>query len=415
MFSLSTVKSFCFSKPTLNVRKDLYFRFLFVKVRCSRIKNDFRSKVYMFTHEFHPRYESFKNSNNVKQHSAKILKTWSQQVEFLLADRIRRSLQLVFLYKKWWGDFMTKLYLRRLTCSILKPKKIWFTACLAPLFTWDKNRINEEEFLRLKNEIDNVKTFIEELSDKNTSENQVKYECSCTCKRCRNLSDNDWSVFYTGRNFKILRKEHVDYPGQELYVYKIYGKFPDVSANDFFRVQLDINYRKEWDPNSIKLHIVESDDESNSDILYWEFLFPRMFYNRDYVCNRRYDIDQDNKQFTIINESIEHPLCPEKPPIHRVKEYWSHIVIRSTSNSLDEPGIEFTILYFDNPELSIQNYIFLYYAIAGMTDYIEKQRNAAKKLSKIRIDLEKKNLESIAENKSKKDTQQSAKKRILLL
>lgn len=61
-----------------------------------------------------------------------------------------------------------------------------------------------------------------------------------------------------------------------------------------------------------------------------------MFYNRDYVCNRRYDIDQDNKQFTIINESIEHPLCPEKPPIHRVKEYWSHIVIRSTSNSLDE-------------------------------------------------------------------------------
>lgn len=50
-----------------------------------------------------------------------------------------------------------------------------------------------------------------------------------------------------------------------------------------------------------------------------------------------------------------------------------------------------------------------------MTDYIEKQRNAAKKLSKIRIDLEKKNLESIAENKSKKDTQQSAKKRILLL
>lgn len=148
MFSLSTVKSFCFSKPTLNVRKDLYFRFLFVKVRCSRIKNDFRSKVYMFTHEFHPRYESFKNSNNVKQHSAKILKTWSQQVEFLLADRIRRSLQLVFLYKKWWGDFMTKLYLRRLTCSILKPKKIWFTACLAPLFTWDKNRINEEEFLR---------------------------------------------------------------------------------------------------------------------------------------------------------------------------------------------------------------------------------------------------------------------------
>ena len=54
-----------------------------------------------------------------------------------------------------------------------------------------------------------------------------------------------------------------------------------------------------------------------------------MFYNRDYVCNRRYKVDEERKLMTIVSESVEHPSCPEKPPVHRVKEYWSHIVIKS--------------------------------------------------------------------------------------
>ncbi len=62
----------------------------------------------------------------------------------------------------------------------------------------------------------------------------------------------------------------------------------------------------------------------------------RMFYNRDYVYNRRFVIDEDKKMMTVVNESVEHPLCPERPPVHRVKEYWSHIVIRPTGDSFDE-------------------------------------------------------------------------------
>lgn len=57
----------------------------------------------------------------------------------------------------------------------------------------------------------------------------------------------------------------------------VYGKWDDVTANDLFQVQIDCKYRKEWDTNSVQLYVVDSDAESNSDVLYWEFLFP--------VCN----------------------------------------------------------------------------------------------------------------------------------
>lgn len=58
------------------------------------------------------------------------------------------------------------------------------------------------------------------------------------------------------------------------YSIAVFGQFKDVSASDFFQVQIDTDYRKEWDSNSVELQVVDSDTLSNSDILYWEFLFP---------------------------------------------------------------------------------------------------------------------------------------------
>ena len=106
---------------------------------------------------------------------------------------------------------------------------------------------------------------------------------------------------------KIWRKEHEKYKGQGLYVYKgsvycrtrtvisllklfnsflflffifipVFGRWNEVTANDFFQVQIDCKYRKEWDPNSVQLYVVDSDSKSTSDVLYWEFLFPVSIY-----------------------------------------------------------------------------------------------------------------------------------------
>ena len=57
-----------------------------------------------------------------------------------------------------------------------------------------------------------------------------------------------------------------------------------------------------------------------------------MFSNRDYVFNRRYLIDKEKNIIVIINRSTEHPIIPEKPKIHRVKIYWSCMVIKADTD-----------------------------------------------------------------------------------
>lgn len=53
-----------------------------------------------------------------------------------------------------------------------------------------------------------------------------------------------------------------------------------------------------------------------------------MFSNRDYVFNRRYMIDTQTKVIIIVNKITEHPSCPEKPELYRVKDYWSFMTIK---------------------------------------------------------------------------------------
>lgn len=65
-----------------------------------------------------------------------------------------------------------------------------------------------------------------------------------------------------------------------LYAYKVYGSFDDVSAEDFLQVQIDIDYRKEWDHTAKQLTVIETDPENSigqkgtCDILYWEMIWP---------------------------------------------------------------------------------------------------------------------------------------------
>lgn len=75
----------------------------------------------------------------------------------------------------------------------------------------------------------------------------------------------------------------------------------------------------------------------------------KLFANRDYVFNRRFFVDRNRKLIIIVNKSIVHPFSPKQPNIQRVNDYWSCMVIRSTSNSLRTPGIEYVLTYFENP------------------------------------------------------------------
>ncbi len=52
------------------------------------------------------------------------------------------------------------------------------------------------------------------------------------------------------------------------------GRFTDISAKSFFRVQLDLEYRKVWDKYVIQLDCVERDDDNGSEVIHWVTHFP---------------------------------------------------------------------------------------------------------------------------------------------
>lgn len=89
---------------------------------------------------------------------------------------------------------------------------------------------------------------------------------------------NSWQPFIERQDMLIWRKEEPDSGG--LFAYKVYGSFSDVTADDFLQVQIDVDYRKQWDPTAQELKIIETDPKSelsinhSTDIIHWEMIWP---------------------------------------------------------------------------------------------------------------------------------------------
>lgn len=57
-------------------------------------------------------------------------------------------------------------------------------------------------------------------------------------------------------------------------MFVVYGKYHDVAAKDFLKVQIDTDFHKTLDNTATNLKVVEQDSASNSDIVYWEMKWP---------------------------------------------------------------------------------------------------------------------------------------------
>lgn len=102
----------------------------------------------------------------------------------------------------------------------------------------------------------------------------------------------------------------------------------------------------------------------------------KLFSNRDYVFNRRYFVDSSRKLIIIVNKSTTHPACPRNPNNQRVKDYWSYMVIRSTSSSFKNPGVEYVLTYFDNPGIVLPPTITSWVAQKQMPEFLNKMHLA---------------------------------------
>ena len=64
-------------------------------------------------------------------------------------------------------------------------------------------------------------------------------------------------------------------------MYKMYGKFHDVSLDEFLSVQLDTSsFRRSWDTNTNECKVIDTKMDDGSVVYYWDVKWPSFFANR---------------------------------------------------------------------------------------------------------------------------------------
>lgn len=262
------------------------------------------------------------------------------------------------MYTKLWDEHALRELLKKMRQNFAKRGKQFLLGALG-VYNWERNRIPESSLRNHKEDLD----YVMVLKEKTNWEDW-------------NSSYDSWSPFIKKSDLNVWRRLHPT----GFFEYKVYGSYNDVSASDFLSCQVDIDYRKTWDTTAVVLESVERDPEpnTNSDIIYWEMLWPKFFSNRDYVFKRRYLIDNDNKYMVIVSESTEHPDYPPTDSKFRIADYYSCMVIRPYTE-INDVGVEFCLTYFDNPGVNIPQYVTTWVAMKAMPDFLEKLRIAAKK------------------------------------
>ncbi len=74
-------------------------------------------------------------------------------------------------------------------------------------------------------------------------------------------------------------------PG-DLFEYKVLGRVQDLTPLEFFQTQIDLEYRKVWDNLVLSLDVIDHDQTSHTDLVYWTMRFPYPLYPREYILAR---------------------------------------------------------------------------------------------------------------------------------
>ncbi|KAJ8317587.1 hypothetical protein KUTeg_005491 [Tegillarca granosa] len=184
------------------------------------------------------------------------------------AHQIRRTLKFGSFYRNVYGDKCFMQLFNKFGGSKLRNAKVKF--CFAAvLFSWDKEKVSDME----------INSTIEDM-------NEIEHIEQLHLKHPEYMKS--WELVIDREHLKLWRKPLPT--STYLYEYKVYGTFYDISAQSFFDIQVDLEYRKKWDKLAIQLDIVDKDQQSGSEVVHWVTHFPYPMYSRDYVYVRRWEV-----------------------------------------------------------------------------------------------------------------------------
>lgn len=337
-------RALSFSRPKFNLQHPLGFRRRFSWGALSELISQLRSAV-----------------NNK---FLLLVALFGNQFNAIAAQRIRRALQILNLYNNLGYDrTMVKNIVERMGAAL--PKKLRsepFGILLgAAFFTWEKERISDDELTKVSDEIAHIQRM-------NRSQNTSVVDSESYLTEWEKIID---------KGYLMLWRKPI--PNSYLYEYKVYGTFHDLPARAFFAVQVDLEFRRQWDKLVISLDVIDREDESGSEVVHWIMHYPYPMYSREYIYVRKYKVDYEKKLMVIVNRSIDHPSRPVNSKYVRVNTYLSNMVIKPHT-SFDENGFDYVLTYYDDPKAAFPSVAYNWMANTGVPDFVEKLHTAAQLL-----------------------------------
>uniref|UniRef100_A0A0N4U396 Phosphatidylcholine transfer protein n=1 Tax=Dracunculus medinensis TaxID=318479 RepID=A0A0N4U396_DRAME len=165
-----------------------------------------------------------------------------------------------------------------------------------------------------------------------------------------------------------------------LYEYKCSGSYRnirDVCARDFIDAQIDLDYRKSWDPNAITLELLNENIEECSETVRWIVKFPFPFYPREYIFLRQRCYDAE--KVVISSSAVGPEQYPSTENCVRVTTYQS-IMIVNFHGTIDDKGLDYILTYYENPECNLPSYIYNWVVNSAGPFFLQRAYNAAKEL-----------------------------------
>lgn len=317
------------------------------------------------------------------------------QVENVTVQKLRRTHGIASLYSRIYEQERLLEILRAMLrrCRLQSKKLVFSGAILTQVnsYDWTKEKLIGSDLSDYYGEIDFCQHLLEKTITCNQCGNRHRIEkeveqisyCHCSTRPDSvygvETDGLPWRPFIERKDIIVWRMENPKHKG--MYVYKMYGRFCDVSAEEFLSVQLDMSeFRRSWDTNTAECHVVDATDDG-SVVYYWEVNWPSFFSNRDYCCHRQHVVDPQTGMMVVVSRSTDHPNCPKKRKTWRVQDYWSVMTIKPFV-SKDKTGMEFSLTAYEDPGVRLPEKIITWVAIRGMPEFMENLRSACIKLRK---------------------------------
>jgi len=203
------------------------------------------------------------------------------------------------------------------------------------------------------------------------------------CKELnKDNNSNEWKDFLKNNQCTVFRRQLPS----GLYEYRVHASFNDISASELLRTNTDLEYRKTWDDYVLELKVVDSDHETESELVHWVTRCPYPFSTREYIYLRRYSVDQVRKVIALQQQVTDEMNIPNDSKVMRVDTYLSRLLIKSHSDDNDEKGCDYLLTYYDDPKMSLPTRIMDLATSRGISDSVKRMHQATVGLKKYNND-----------------------------